>query len=67
MNRIVMQASSQTSGRLRMLDIRHFINITFVIPGLTRNPARINIGAHCAPLDTGLRRYDGATFYMPDL
>jgi len=38
----------------------------FVIPGLTRNPARINIGAPRAPLDTGLRRHDGATFYMPD-
>jgi len=50
---------------LRLL-IRHIINIKFVIPGLTRNSAVIIIGAPCAPLDTGLRRYDDATFYTPD-
>jgi hypothetical protein len=40
--------------------------MNFVIPGLTRNPAINNTGALCAPLDTGLRRYDGVTVYMPD-
>jgi hypothetical protein len=29
-------------------------------PGLTWNPAKSNIGSLCAPLDTGLRRYDEA-------
>jgi hypothetical protein len=42
------------------------MNFNFVIPGLTRNPAINNTGALCAPLDTGLRRYDGVSVYMPD-
>ncbi|MCR4304291.1 MAG: hypothetical protein NUV63_08745, partial [Gallionella sp.] len=28
--------------------------MNLVIPDLSRNPAEINIGAPCAPLDTGL-------------
>ncbi|HEU0189421.1 MAG TPA: hypothetical protein VFQ97_05435 [Gallionella sp.] len=33
--------------------------MNLVIPYLIRNAAEANIGAPCAPLDTGLRRYDG--------
>ncbi|MFZ2301582.1 MAG: hypothetical protein WAW10_06910 [Gallionella sp.] len=46
----------------KALLIRHFKNITSVIPGLTRNPATANIGALCAPLDTRLRGYDVALY-----
>ncbi|MCR4302728.1 MAG: hypothetical protein NUV63_00685 [Gallionella sp.] len=51
--------------------------MNLVIPDLIRNPAETNIGALCAPLDTGLTagqfilslskdRYDGDANCRPD-
>ncbi|MDH4215668.1 MAG: hypothetical protein OEV23_02065 [Gallionella sp.] len=47
---------------LPSLLIRHLNSIASVIPGLARNPVKSNIGALCAPLDTGLRRYDALLY-----
>ncbi len=40
--------------------------VTSVIPGLPRKLATIKYRRTCAPLDTGLRQYDGITIYMLD-
>ena len=49
-----------------LLLIRHIKTMNFVIPGLTRNPAMSVIGVLCTPLDTGLRRYDVDSIYLPN-